>query len=212
MSERDPDRHLVEGLRRGDTRALEALIQRYTGEIYSLISLILNGLGSPQDAEELTSDLFVTAWREHDEYDAQRAPFGHWLRMRAKYLALDRRRRLKREMARTTNELPEETPTSSRTPPAVWASSAAGGAVESQSIEEIVEREERRQVLHRALASLPELDRQIVYRRYFRGEAVAEIAASTGLTSRAVENRLWRTRTALRTILVQHQHAPNLEK
>jgi len=209
MSERDPDRHLVEGLRRGDTRALEALIQRYTGEIYSLISLILGGLGSPQDAEELTSDLFVVAWREHDEYDAQRAPFAHWLRMRAKYLALDRRRRLKRELARTTNELPEETPTSSRTPPAVWASSAAGGADVSQSIEELVEQEERRQVLYRALASLPELDRQIVYRRYFRGEAAADIAASTGLTGRAVENRLWRTRTALRTILVKHHHAPH---
>jgi RNA polymerase sigma-70 factor (ECF subfamily) len=202
MNERDPDRHLVEGLRRGDTRALEALIQRYTGEIYSLISLILGGLGSPQDAEELTSDLFVVAWQEHDEYDAQRAPFAHWLRMRAKYLALDRRRRLKRELARTTTELPEETPTSSLTPPVAWASVAAGSAVESRSVEEVVEQEERRQVLHRALVSLPELDRQIIYRRYFRGEAVADIAASTGLTGRAVENRLWRTRTALRAILV----------
>lgn len=202
MSERDPDRHLAEGLRRGDTRALEALIQRYAGEIYSLISLILGGLGSPQDAEELTSDLFVVAWRENDEYDAQRASFAHWLRMRAKYLALDRRRRLKRGLARTTNELAEEMPTSSLTPPVAWASAAAGSAVESQSIEEIVEQEERRQALYRALASLPELDRQIIYRRYFRGEAVADIAASTGLTGRAVENRLWRARTALRAILV----------
>jgi RNA polymerase sigma-70 factor (ECF subfamily) len=202
MSERDPDRHLVEGLRRGDTRALEALIQRYAGEICSLISLILGGLGSPQDAEELTSDLFVVAWREHDEYDAQRASFAHWLRMRAKYLALDRRRRLKRELARTTNELAEEMPTSSLTPPVAWASAAAGSADASQSIEKIVEQEERRQALYRALASLPELDRQIIYRRYFRGEAVADIAASTGLTGRAVENRLWRARTALRAILV----------
>jgi RNA polymerase sigma-70 factor (ECF subfamily) len=202
MSEQDPDRHLVEGLRRGDTRALETLIQRYAGEIYSLISLILGGLGSPQDAEELTSDLFVVAWRENEEYDAQRASFAHWLRMRAKYLALDRRRRLKRELARTTDELAEEMPTSSLTPPVARASAAAGSADASQSIEEIVEREERRQVLHRALASLPELDRQVVYRRYFRGEAVADIAASTGLTGRAVENRLWRARTALRAILV----------
>jgi RNA polymerase sigma factor (sigma-70 family) len=201
MSERDPDRCLVDGLRRGDNRALEALIQRYSGEIFSLISLILGGLGSPQDAEELTSDLFVVAWREHEEYDAQRAPFAHWLRMRAKYLALDRRRRLKRELARTTDELPEETPTSAPLPPVARTSTAAGGVDAALSIEEIVEREERRQTLHRALASLQELDRQIVYRRYFRGEAVADIGAATGLTGRAVENRLWRARTALRTIL-----------
>ena len=75
-----------------------------------------------------------------------------------------------------------------------------------------MEQEERRQALYRALASLPELDRQIVNRRYFRGEAVAEIAASTGLTGRAVENRLWRARTALRTIMMKHDHAPHFEE
>jgi len=189
----DAERQLVRGIRQRDSHCLEVLITRYAAELYALVSRILGGLGSPEDTEEVVSDVFVAVWREIDEFDARRGTLAKWIRMRAKYMALDRRRRRGREVeARVEKDvaaLPHR------------AAEMAQGWVE------------RKESLRRALAELSELDRAIVYRRYFAEQSIGEIAQAVGLTRQAVENRLWRARRALRERMtaIEHEERENVQ-
>src|SRR5574340_401380 len=98
-----PDDALYAGLVARDSAALEALIQRYMREITYFIRLLLNGVGTAQDAEECANDLFVIAWQEIQSYSPSRGSLHTWLTMRAKYIALDRRRQLQRRQSAVTS-------------------------------------------------------------------------------------------------------------
>src|SRR5205809_7034301 len=88
------DEDLAERLHRRDPEALETLIFRYSRELFYFIRLVLDGVGVAQDAEECVNDLFVAVGQEIDTFDSARGTLRTWLIMRAKYIALDRRRQL----------------------------------------------------------------------------------------------------------------------
>src|SRR5918911_513714 len=88
------DEDLAQRLQRRDAEALETLISRYSRELFYFIRLVLDGVGVAQDAEECVNDLFVAVWQEIDTFDPMRGTLRTWLTMRAKYIALDRRRQL----------------------------------------------------------------------------------------------------------------------
>jgi RNA polymerase sigma-70 factor (ECF subfamily) len=73
-------------------------------------------------------------------------------------------------------------------------------------MENLLEQSERREELRLALATLPELDRYLIYQRYFKFASTEELAAKTGLTRHAVDTRLWRARKSLREALKEHAH------
>src|SRR5215472_5686023 len=93
------DEDLAQRLQQRDSEALETLISRYSREVYYFVRLVLDGIGVAQDAEECVNDLFVTVWQEIDTFDPERGTLRTWLTMRAKYIALDRRRQLCRRQA-----------------------------------------------------------------------------------------------------------------
>jgi RNA polymerase sigma-70 factor (ECF subfamily) len=205
------DEDLTKKLLERDPEALETLISRYSRELFYFIRLVLDGVGVAQDAEECVNDLFVAVWQEIDTFDPVRATLRTWLMMRAKYIGLDRRRQLNR---RQTHMLPvgeEERQ---------WASSDGGGRSGRQefagrtlfpahpeaSMEHLLEQSERREELRLALATLPELDRYLIYQRYFRYASTEELATKTGLTRHAVDTRLWRARKSLRDALEERVH------
>ena len=73
MHEEWTDEALYKGLVAREARALEALIRRYSRELSYFIRIVLEGVGTLQDAEECANDLFIAAWREIDSYDPARA-------------------------------------------------------------------------------------------------------------------------------------------
>src|SRR5215467_2787441 len=93
------DDDLAQGLQQRDPEALETLISRYSRELFYFIRLVLDGVGVVQDAEECVNDLFVAVWQEIESFDPVRGTLRTWLTMRAKYIALDRRRQLCRRQA-----------------------------------------------------------------------------------------------------------------
>src|SRR5215831_965957 len=90
------DEDLAQRLQQRDSEALETLISRYSREVFYFIRLVLDGVGVAQDAEECVNDLFVAVWQEIETFDPGRGTMRTWLTMRAKYIALDRRRQLVR--------------------------------------------------------------------------------------------------------------------
>lgn len=177
------DEELVISLRAGDPAALGALIERYATPVYRLVHRILAGAGTEQDVEECASDVFHAAWRKIGQYDAARAPLVTWLLILAKYQALERRRAGGSPAMAPVREAEVTLVSAVPTP------------------EEQLATAERRQEVQAALAQLPPLDRELVYRRYFLEERVDRLAEALGLTRQAADNRLWRARAALRAIL-----------
>src|ERR1700753_2955056 len=93
------DEDLAQRLHERNPDALETLISRYSREVFYFIRLVLDNVGVAQDAEECVNDLFIAVWQEIDSFDAMRGTLRTWLTMRAKYIALDRRRQLCRRQA-----------------------------------------------------------------------------------------------------------------
>lgn len=195
MDERWSDDEVLAGLRARDCRALETLITRHSREMAYFIHMVLNGVGTAQDVEECVNDAFIIAWEDHSSFDPSRGTLRTWLTMRAKYVALDRRRQV---MRRQQGGAPSGS--GQRHADGVRRESGEA-ATGDDSVEQLLERREQQELLREALERLPELDRWLVYLRYFQLKRSEEIAAKTGLTRRAIDTRLWRARKVLRETL-----------
>src|SRR2546430_6400077 len=204
------DEDLVQRLHEQDHQALETLISRYSREIFYFIRLVLDGVGVTQDIEECVNDQFVAVWQEIDTFDPSRATLRTWLTMRAKYIALDRRRQLRRRqthMVQSADEIKQwNTSDSNGGRDFEYEYKATLPAHPEASMESLLEQSERREELSLALAKLPEFDRFLIYQRYFRFASTEELAAKTGMTRHALDTRLWRARKSLREALKEHAH------
>ena len=198
-----PDDALYAGLVARDPRALEALMRQYAREITYFIRGVLNGTGSAQDAEECAQDLFVTVWQEIETFTPTRGSLRTWLTMRAKYIALDRLRQLRRRQATVTSLDSEGVGARAGDP---YPGERAPTHLTDHNMEGLLEQRERREELRQALESLPELDRYLVYMRYFRLASTEDISAKTGLTRHAIDTRLWRARRSLRDALEEQTY------
>ena len=208
------DEDLAKRLQERDLEAFETLISRYSREIFYFVRLVLDGIGVAQDAEECVNDLFITVWQEINTFDSERGTLRTWLTMRAKYIALDRRRQLCRRQAFHVQSADENRQWSASDSYGGGNKLAGSGGYEDTrvtlpphpeaSMETLLEQSERREELRLALAMLPELDRYLIYQRYYKFASTEELAAKTGLTRHAVDTRLWRARKSLKETLKEH--------
>jgi RNA polymerase sigma-70 factor (ECF subfamily) len=200
-----PDDVLYQGLLERNPRALEVLIRRYSREMSYFVRLVLDTAGTAQDAEECANDLFVAAWQDISSYDPERGSLRTWLTMRGKYIALDRRRQITRRQQVAMLSLEGGEYGGSREGEALPLELSGNGTAEN-SMEHLVEQRERNDELRQALAGLPELDRQLVYMRYFQLASTDDICQRTKLSRHAIDTRLWRARKALRDALEERLH------
>ena len=160
----------MEGLLAGDDAAIRALYGRFGRPVYTMG---LRLLGSREAAEELTQDVFLTAWRKAARFDPQRGRLSTWLMTIAHNLAVDRLRR-ETGVTRPHLVLVEEVPETE------WVDEE----------EPLIERD----AAIRALESLSDAEKRLLARAYFGGLTAREIAESDGIPLGTVKTRL---RTAL---------------
>lgn len=203
MHEEWTDAAVYRGLVKRDSRALEELISRYTREISYFIRVLLDGIGTHQDVDECVNDLFLTVWQDIGSFDPTRGALRTWLTMRAKYIALDRRREVQRRQSACTSL---DASDSSDGTGAARTPLLPAHILTENSMEVMLELRERREELASALTELTELDRTLVILRYFRLASTEEIANKTGLTRHAIDTRLWRARKQLRDVLQEKIH------
>jgi RNA polymerase sigma-70 factor, ECF subfamily len=96
------DRDLVEAAQTGDVRAYGVLVERYQQRIYRLAAHMLK---SPADADDVTQETFVRAYKALSRFDGRSEPFT-WVYRIAINLALNvlRSRRVRRHA--TTDDDP----------------------------------------------------------------------------------------------------------
>ena len=150
----------------GDSGAWAELVRTHHRRVYGLCYRFTNNAA---DAEDLTQDVFLTAWRKAARFDPTRGRLSTWLMTIAHNLAVDRLRR-DTGVSRPTLVLVEEVP------------DAPGLDEESMLME--------RDAAVRALASLTDAERRLLGRAYFRGLTAREIAETDGIPLGTVKTRL----------------------
>jgi RNA polymerase sigma-70 factor (ECF subfamily) len=174
------EQQLMEALLSGNDDAVRVLYARFGRTVYALG---LRLLGSREAAEELTQDVFLTAWRKAARFDPARGRLSTWLMTIAHNLAVDRLRR-DTGISRPTLVLVDEVP--------------EGDAVDEEHL--LLERDRAM----RALACLSDSERRLLARAYFRGLTAREIAEADRIPLGTVKTRL-------RTALIKVRKA-NVEK
>ena len=181
----DVDRPLVEAAAAGDQAAFGQLVQRHQARLYNLARALV---GDPAEAEDLTQESFVRAWRAIGRFRGD-AAFGTWLyRVALNVIRSHLSRRGKRAgvwgwWQRQTS--PDAAPSIDDRP-------------DPRDLESDVA---RRDAIDRALATLPPDMRLVVTLRDLEGLEYRDIARLLQLPIGTVESRLFRARRRLRPLL-----------
>jgi RNA polymerase sigma-70 factor (ECF subfamily) len=180
----DPDSALVERWQAGDEGAFETLVRRHQGRVYRLL---LRMLGSPQEAEDVAQEAFLSLHR-HGHRFRREARFSTFLYRVATNAALNRRRSLGRARSREEelvarqaagNDLPIAPPDPE--------DSAVGSQLQAQ--------------VQAALLELSEDLRAAIVLYDIEGQSYRDIATALDIPEGTVKSRIHRARSALRTRL-----------
>ena len=166
--------------RAGDARAFEALVRRHRGPVFHFI---LRFTGQRARSEDLLQETWLKVVRSAREYEP-RARFTTWLYTIARNLCVDSARK---ESHRQAESL--EAPAN--------AQAAEGGRPLGEALPDGGASPERgahaarlRPLLERALAELPEEQREVFVLREYSGIAFKEIAEVTGVSENTVKSRM----------------------
>lgn len=184
---------LVRHAKAGDLAAFEELTLRHERKIFSLAYRILQ---SPQDAEDVTQQTFLSAIENLGNF-RQEASFATWLSRIATFAALKIIRKRKGLDTVSLEEATEPREDYDSIPHPEYI------ADWKESPEHLVERNETRLLLDDALAKLDEKHRLVFMLRDVEGLSVRETAEALNLSEANVKVRLLRARLQLREQLTR---------
>jgi RNA polymerase sigma-70 factor, ECF subfamily len=193
ISSETADAELVRRAQAGELDAFEALLSRHEQRVYSLA---LRMLRHEQDAEDVAQQTLLSALEHLNSFRGE-ARFETWLLRIATHAALKIIRK-RRGLNSVSLEASTERSDSSESIPhpefiADWR----------ESPEQLVHRNEVRQLLDEALAALDEKHRLVFLLRDVQGLSIKETAEALGLTQANTKVRLLRARLQLRELLTR---------
>lgn len=163
-----------------DESLWEPLVYEHQQAIFRLAYLLL---GDVQEAEDVTQEVFIRAFRAIDRFDPGR-PMRPWLLSITTRLAANHRRSLARYLKmiqRFGQTVPQEAPDI--------------GALNQQQRDA--------QALWHAVRRLSRADQEVIYLRYFLELPEAEMAHTLGIAPGTVKSRLHRALGRLRGVVEQ---------
>jgi RNA polymerase sigma factor (sigma-70 family) len=178
---------LIERAREGDQAAYGELVRDHQEVAFRVAFLITR---SAQDAEDVTQEAFIKAWRALGRFRTG-APFRPWL---LRIVANEARNRVRSNRRR--REVPSpDLRTDDGPQPAVTPVDPA------PSPEERLLAADQRRLLLAALARLRDDDRLVIGARYLLELSEAEMAEALGVARGTVKSRLSRAMSRLRAAL-----------
>lgn len=174
------DAELFLALSDGQPAALGAIYDRHAGLVYGLA---LNYLGNPQEAEDLTQDIFMTLVRG-SSYNPKRASLRTFLAILTRSRAIDRLRSRNSTRKLLNRSIPGK-----------------HDEIASNAPLEHVFHHEQSQEVSAALAQLSDDQQQILKMAYYDGFSQSEIAERLGIPLGTVKARARRGLLKLRQTL-----------
>jgi RNA polymerase sigma factor (sigma-70 family) len=175
MSSAEPagplDEDLLRRVRAGDDRAFRELFARYAGVAHALAFRLVR---QAQVAEEIVQEAFLAVWRSPERYDRTRGSVRAWLMGTVHHRAVDAVRREQAQRRRADQ-----------------AAAIGQGVVEDLTDEVLsaIDLPRERRLVRKALAELPEEQRDVIQQMYFDGWSQSQIAERTGLPLGTVKSR-----------------------
>jgi len=183
---RSPQRGDLHAARRGDR---EAIGRFYDGHVEGLFAFVFYRVGRDHAlAEDVVQETFAIAMSRETEYDAARGSVGSWLTVLSRNVIRDHLRAHKRsdELQATWERID-----------ATLAQTFAAMA-ETPLPGEVLERAETRDLVHMAVANLPDQYKTALTRKYVDGESLETLAGELGISVDATKSLLARARRAFR--------------
>jgi RNA polymerase sigma-70 factor (ECF subfamily) len=156
-----------------DSAAFGRLYDRYAGPIYRYV---YSRLGSAHEAEDITSQTFITALESLPRY-RERGQFSAWLFRIARSKLVDHFRRSKREAGWEAAER------------LVGAEDTLGSVIQADELRK----------LRSLIAAAGESDQDLIRLRYVAGLSFAEMAELLGRSDAAVKKSLYRLLARLKS-------------
>jgi RNA polymerase sigma-70 factor (ECF subfamily) len=174
---------LIKRARQGDGAAWEALVREHQEPAFRLAYLML---GDAHQAEDVTQEAFIRAYRAIDQFDATR-PFRPWMLSITANLARNQRRSLGRYFAALRSLIESSSDTATPQGP-------------DQLESRVAQRWDSR-TMWKAIRRLDQKDQQIIYLRYFLDLPVAESAGVLGVAEGTIKSRTHRALNRLQAVI-----------
>ena len=170
---------LAKKLIKGDESAFEAIIDRFTPLVSTIVFNLANGSLNTTDMEEIISDTFISLWYNREKVQPEK--LKGYICCIAKNKAKDKLRAMGRHKNIVNiDEMDFE-----------------DGLVVSEKIENKIITE----ALRDALEKIGDPDREIIIRHYYYYQTSTEISERTGIKRETVKSKIKRTREKLRKLL-----------
>jgi RNA polymerase sigma-70 factor (ECF subfamily) len=182
------DGELIQQILAGDSKPFSLLVTKHQRSVFSTA---YGMLGNQQDAEDVTQEVFVTAFRKLATFEG-RSSFLTWLRRIAFNLAIDLRRRKKSRGSATQFAVADDIVSTKE-------SSVADSMITSETVSTV----------RRAIDSLPDEQRVVVVLRDLQDLDYSEIAELLSIPIGTVRSRLHRARLELKATLERMGAAPS---
>lgn len=176
----DPDAGLVARAQAGDELAFDALVRRHADRLHTVVARLLD---DPHEAEEVTQETFVRAWRSLGRFKGE-SQFFTWLYRIGVNEARRRGEQTRRRGARAARSLDAE--------PALELADS------SLAPHRRAEQADLRRALERAVRELAPEYRAPLILRDVEGLSTTQAAAVMELGEAAFKSRLHRARLAVR--------------
>ncbi len=170
------DEALIEKIASGNRLAMQVLFARHHARVYRFV---LRLVGNDALAEDVTSEVFLSVWRQAHRFEA-RSAVTTWLLAIARYKALAE---LRRRPEGLCDQGPEETGDPTGHPEAVF------------------EIKHRGEILRRCLTRLSREHREIIDLVYYHEKSVQEAAEIVGVPGNTVKTRMFYARRKLSELL-----------
>jgi RNA polymerase sigma-70 factor, ECF subfamily len=181
---------LVRALEERDSKALEALYDRYGDYVYSICLRMVRDV---QLAEDLTQEVFLRVWRRPDLFDATRGRFLTWLLSVARNRSIDERRSRGRRFKHEN-------------PPSLAAEEMLASAPSTDDGSDPAVLSDERVVIQRALHILPPDQRLAIQLAYFGGYTQQEIAKGLQQPLGTIKTRIRLGLQKLRITLIDQRN------
>jgi RNA polymerase sigma-70 factor (ECF subfamily) len=183
------DAALVAELRAGDPQAFETLVRQYGGRMLAVARRMML---VEEDARDVVQEAFLSAFRSIRSFEGS-ARISTWLHRIVVNAALMKMRSRRRRREEPIDDLLPRFDEEGH-----FAEPAASWDTESTAL---LERQQTRIAVRRAIDRLPESYRTVLILRDIEELDTEETAERLGMTPNAVKTRLHRARQALRTLI-----------
>lgn len=165
----DPDGTVIRRVAEGDSAAFEQVYDRYAPLVYGVVRQVLR---DPAQAEEVTQEVFLEAWRTASRFDPARGSARSWLLTMARRRGIDRVR-----SAQAAGDRDVRAAVATVTP-------------DFDHVSEAVEVRLEREQVRRCLDGLTVVQRQSIDLAFYRGYSHREVSDLLAVPLGTVKTRL----------------------